>query len=334
MSDGSKTQSGEERLIERLFRPIARHPGALGLRDDAALLSPPPGHDLVLTVDAIVAGVHFFSEDPPDTVARKALRVNLSDLAAKGSEPLGALLTLSIPVSTDEKWLEAFARGLGADCEHFRCPLLGGDLTRTAGPLTISVTAIGAVPAGKMVQRKGAKAGDAIVVTGSIGDAALGLMLRREPKRAALDRLPGTAKAHLADRYLLPQPRIALARALSEHASAAIDVSDGLAGDLAKIASVSGVRARFEAKQIPFSPGVRGAIGAEPGLLETALTGGDDYEIAATVSENHLKPLQAAAAEAGIDVTTIGRIEAGEGIEAIGLDGRPLTLRQASFSHF
>ncbi|MEX0589589.1 MAG: thiamine-phosphate kinase [Xanthobacteraceae bacterium] len=327
-------ESGEERLIGRLFRPIAKYPGALGLTDDAALVTPPAGHDLVLTVDAIVAGVHFFPEDPADSVAKKALRISLSDLAAKGSQPLGALLSLSMPEATSENWLEAFARGLGADCEEFRCPLLGGDMTRTPGPLTISITAIGAVPSGKMVQRKGAQAGDAVIVTGSIGDAALGLLLRREPERAAFEKLNRAAKAHLADRYLVPQPRVGLSRALREHASAAIDVSDGLAGDLMKLAAVSGVGACIEAKQVPFSPAARAALAAAPGLLELALTGGDDYEIAATVPENRLKALQTAAAGAGIDVTTIGRIDTGEGVAVIGLDGRPLALRQASFSHF
>jgi thiamine-monophosphate kinase len=332
--DQGRTPSGEERLIDRLFRPIATHPGALGLRDDAAMITPPAGHDLVLTVDAIVAGVHFFADDPPDSVAKKALRVNLSDLAAKGAEPLGALLSLSMPETTSETWLERFASGLGTDCNLFSCPLLGGDMTRTPGPITISITAIGAVPSGKMVRRKGAQPGDVVVVTGSIGDGALGLLLRQAPDHPALAKLANATRTQLADRYLVPQPRIGLALALSVHASAAIDVSDGLAGDLAKLAAVSGVRARIEAKQVPFSAGVRAAISTDPKLLETVIGGGDDYEIVATVAENRLKSLQAAAAEAGIEITTIGRIEAGEGTEVIGLDGRPLALRQASFSHF
>lgn len=327
-------ESGEERLIGRLFRPIARHPGALGLRDDAAFVTPPAGHDLVLTVDAVVAGVHFFADDPPDAVAKKALRVNLSDLAAKGARPLGALLSLSMPESTKENWLDQFAAALGADCEEYGCPLLGGDMSGTPGPMTISVTAVGAVPSGKMVQRQGARAGDAVVVTASIGDARLGLLLRKEPKRPAFAKLNSAAKAHLGDRYLVPQPRLTLADAVRDFASAAIDVSDGLVGDLGKLARVSGVSARIVAKRIPFSPAARTVLAAEPELLATAITGGDDYEILATVPENLLPAFEAEAAKAGVPVTTIGRMEAGEGVTVVGLDGQPLVLAETSFSHF
>jgi thiamine-monophosphate kinase len=185
MGEKRGAQSGEERIIGRFFRPLARHAGALGLADDAALLTPLAGHELVLTVDATVAGVHFFADDPADLVAKKALRVNLSDLAAKGAEPLGALLALSMPAKISDEWLELFARGLGEDCDHFKCPLLGGDTTGTGGALTISITAVGSLPVGQMVMRQGAKAGDAIVVSGTIGDAALGLKLRREPDAKA-----------------------------------------------------------------------------------------------------------------------------------------------------
>ena len=327
-------QSGEERLIGRLFRPIAKHPGALGLMDDAALFKPPAGDDLVLTVDALVAGVHFFADDPADTIAKKSLRVNLSDLAAKGARPLGCLLSLSMPETTSDDWLEAFARGLGEDCDQFQCPLLGGDMTRTPGALTISITAVGSVPAGTMVERKGAQAGDLVVVTGTIGDAALGLKLRRAPDDAAFAQLDGASKAHLRDRYLLPQPRLALAAALRECASAAMDISDGLAGDLAKLANASGVAARIEAARVPLSLAARAAIAADDALIETALSGGDDYEILASVPENRFAPFRDAAVKAGIGLTTIGRIEAGDGVHVAGLDGKPLHLKQAAFSHF
>jgi len=334
MSTRQDGRSGEDQLIDRFFRPIAKHPGALGLVDDAAFLTPPAGSDLVLTVDAVVVGVHFLADDPADSVAKKALRVNLSDLAAKGAKPLGALLSLSMPENTGDDWLAAFARGLGEDCAAFDCPLLGGDMTGTPGLLTISITAIGAVPTGRMVRRKGAQPGDVLVITGTIGDAVLGLKLRREPNNPAFARLNRTARALLADRYLLPQPRVALARSLHEHATAAVDISDGLAGDVGKLAAASGVAARIEAKRIPFSAPARTALSEEPNLVETMLGGGDDYEIAATVPENRLKALQAAGTESGIDVTAIGRIEAGEGVTVLGLDGQPLALKQASFSHF
>lgn len=334
MSGDGKAPSGEDRLIGRFFRPLAKHPGALALMDDAAFLTPPAGHDLVLTVDALVAGVHFFPDDVADSVARKSLRVNISDLSAKGAKPLGALLSLSMPENTGDEWLEVFARGLGEDCDLFDCPLLGGDTTATPGLLTISVTAIGAVPSGKMVQRRGAKPGDVLIVSGSIGDAVLGLRLRREPDNPIFAKLDSEAKAYLASRYLVPQPRSALAPALLEYASAAIDISDGLAGDVAKLALASGAAAHIEAKRVPLSPPARTVLSIEPSLLEPVITGGDDYEIAATIPENRLKAFQAAANEAGVPVTTIGRIEAGEGTTVLGADGQPMALKQASFSHF
>src|SRR5438552_17552339 len=191
MSKDSAAESGEERLIARYFKPLAKHPGAFGLADDAAAIAPPAGCDLVLKTDGIVGGVHFFPGDPPDTVARKALRVNLSDLAAKGARPLGFLLTLALPKEIGERWLASFARGLGEDADTYDCPLLGGDTVRTPGPVTISIAAFGAVPHGKMARRSGARPGDRVMVTGTVGDAALGLLLRRDSatgKRWGLDQ--------------------------------------------------------------------------------------------------------------------------------------------------
>ncbi|WP_029356138.1 thiamine-phosphate kinase [Bosea sp. 117] len=326
--------SGEDRLIARLFKPIARHPGALGLVDDAALLTPPPGHDLVLTKDALVAGVHFFAEDPPASVARKALRVNLSDLAAKGAEPLGVLLALAIPPDMDAAALEAFAAGLGDDCAAYGAPLLGGDTVRTPGPLTVSVTALGAVPSGTMVRRSGARAGEAIIVTGTVGDAALGLALRLTPDAPAFAGLPAAERDHLLERYLHPRPRLALAKALRTHASAAMDVSDGLVGDLAKLLAVSGVAGRLEATRVPMSSAARAAVAADPRLIETVLGGGDDYEILATMPADRLDIFGVQATALGIPVTVIGRTGEGEGLQVVGADGAPMTLARGSFSHF
>src|ERR1700722_19224337 len=168
-------ESAEDRLIARHFRPLATTPGAFGLADDAAALTPPPGCDIVLTTDGIIAGVHVFANDPPETIGRKALRMNLSDLAAKGARPLGFLLAVALPGPIDEAWLPAFTAGLGADADRYDCPLLGGDTDHTPGPLSVSITAFGAVPQGKMVRRSTARPGDCVVVTGTIGDAALGL---------------------------------------------------------------------------------------------------------------------------------------------------------------
>src|SRR6204780_2982806 len=194
--------SAEERLIARYFRPLATHPGALGLVDDAANLTPPPGCDLVLTTDGVIAGVHFFADDPAGKIGRKALRMNLSDLAAKGARPVGFLLSVALPAATDEAWVAAFAAGLGEDVKHYGCPLLGGDTDRTPGPLAVSIAAFGAVPHGKMVRRSTAKAGDSVVVTGTIGEAALGLLLRRAGTLAGRWRLADAMSGELRRRYM------------------------------------------------------------------------------------------------------------------------------------
>jgi thiamine-monophosphate kinase len=333
----SKTpaETGEERLIAKFFHPLARHPGALHLMDDAAMLTPPPGSDLVLTKDAIVAGVHFFPDDPAGAIARKALRVNLSDLAAKGAKPTGFLLALALPDGVTDDWLKAFADGLGADAETYGFPLLGGDTVRTPGPLMVSITALGSLPHGKMVQRRGAKRGDRVIVTGTIGDAALGLKLRCEADAARRWKLDTKMREHLAARYLLPQPRTALAELVRAHASAAMDISDGLAGDFGKLCRASSVTAEIDVARVPLSEAATTAVAAEPALIETILAGGDDYEIACTVSAAESGDFIAAAAKAGVQASEIGRVTAGEGAPRFtGSDGKPLTLGKTSFSHF
>lgn len=326
--------SGEDKLIARLFEPVATHPGALGLKDDAALLAVPPGHELVLTKDALVAGVHFFPDDPPESIARKAMRVNLSDLAAKGADPLGVLLAFAIPPDMDAAALEAFAGGIGADAALYGAPLLGGDTVRTPGPFTVSITALGAVPAGQMVRRATARPGEAIVVSGTIGDAALGLALRLEPRRRGFSGLDAVALAHLHDRYLLPRPRLALARPLRGRASAAMDVSDGLVGDLRKLLAASGIGADIEAPRVPLSAAARAAVDAEPALLETALTGGDDYEILAVMPDHEVGAFSTFATAAGIGVSVIGHTREGEGLTVRDGAGAELAFARGSFSHF
>jgi len=335
MPGAENGESGEDRLIARHFRPLARHPGAFELSDDAAVLTPPSGMDLVLTADAIVAGVHFLPEDPPEAVARKGLRVNLSDLAAKGAEPGGFLLSLALPDRTTDTWLAAFAAALGEDAKAYRCPLMGGDTVRTPGPLTVAVAAFGFVPQGQMVHRAGARPGDRVFVTGTIGDAALGLMLRREPEAAQRWSLTTTARDQLLSRYLLPQPRNAAAIAVREHASAAMDVSDGLAGDLAKLCRVSGVSAEIDIARVPLSDAAQAAVSAEPDLIERVLTGGDDYEVLAIIPSAKVESFRRAAAAAGVPVSDIGRITEGtERPRFFRPDGTPLTLERLSFSHF
>jgi thiamine-monophosphate kinase len=335
MSKASKGESGEDRLIAHYFAPIAKHPGACGLTDDAAAISPPAGCDLVLTVDGIVGGVHFFVDDPPDAVAKKALRVNLSDLAAKGAEPIGFLLTLALPKEIGDAWLAPFARGLGEDADLFGCPLLGGDTVRTPGPVTISVAAFGAVPHGKTIRRAGAKPGDRVVVTGTIGDAALGLLLRRDGAAAERWGLDRGQREHLAGRYLVPQPRNAIAAFLGNSATAAMDVSDGLAGDLAKLCRASGVAAEIAVARVPLSGAARTVVAQEPALIETVVSGGDDYEVLACVPAGKVDALGREASAVGVAFTEIGTVIAGEGeARFLGPDGKPLALAQTSYSHF
>ncbi|AYO84807.1 thiamine-phosphate kinase [Methylobacterium brachiatum] len=324
-------RASEEGLIARYFAPLAG-PGADGLRDDAATLTPTPGHDLVVTADAVVAGIHYFSDDPPASIARKALGVNLSDIAAKGAVPRGFLLTLALPDDWTEAWLAGFSEGLGAAAAEAGCPLLGGDTVRSGGPALIGVTAFGEVPSGGIVRRGTARVGDRICVSGTIGDAALGLRLRLEPEAVWATSLDPAQQALLADRYLHPRPRLALAAAIRRHASAAMDVSDGLAGDLAKMLG-AGRTARIGA--VPLSEAAARARDAEPGLIEPILTGGDDYEILCTVAPETLDALLAEAAQAGIPLTAIGTVTSGDGPPGFEMgDGTARVFAAGAFSHF
>ena len=315
----------EDDLIARYFAPLAGE-GAFGLKDDCATLAPPPGCEIVVKTDAIVGTVHFFADDPPDAIARKALRVNLSDLAAKGADPLGFLLTLAVPGAPDGAWLEAFAAGLGDDARTYGCPLLGGDTVRTPGPLMVSVTAFGAAPVGRMPKRTDARAGDLIYVSGTIGDAALGLQMRLAgadaPALAEQDR------AFLADRYLLPRPRLALAPVVRAFAHASMDVSDGLVGDLRKMMRASGLSADVKIADVH-------AIAARPEWRAAAPTGGDDYEILCTIDPADAAALEAASVAAGIPVARIGVVTAGTA-PAVFRDetGAEIAFPQGSFSHF
>jgi thiamine-monophosphate kinase len=328
---GSAARPGEFALIARHFRPLATHPGALALRDDAAMLAPAPGEALVLTVDMIAEGVHFFADDPPEAIAAKALRVNLSDLAAKGAAPLAYLLALGLRADWHEEWVAAFAAGLGRDQAAYGIAMLGGDTVKAAGGTTVSITAIGSLPPGTMVHRAGARPGDIVFVSGTIGDAALGLRLRL----GTLDGAPaGPGADHLLDRYLHPRPRLSLAAAIRHHASAAMDVSDGLLGDLGHICEESGVGAVVEAAAVPLSAPAAALATANATALVTALTGGDDYEILATVPPAAAAAFAAEAEAAGVPVARIGRIVEGGGPpRVLGPDGRPLALA-GSFDHF
>ena len=323
-----KPALGEFGRIARFFAPLASGaPGALGLTDDAALVDCPPGERLVVTVDAMVEGVHFLADDPPELVARKLVRVNLSDLAAMAARPVGYFLTTALPKSRGDDWLAGFAAGLAHDQAEFGITLLGGDSVSTPGPVSLTLTALGRVPAGAEVRRGGARPGDLVFVSGTVGDGALGL----EAAQGKLDGLLEPADvAYLADRYRLPRPRVGLGPRLSGLASAMMDVSDGLVGDLGHICEVSGVAGVIEAGQVPLSV----AAAKLPDRLETILTGGDDYELLFTVPPERRDAVTAAADAAGVPVTTIGRIEAGQGVRVLDGEGREMALAGIGWRHF
>jgi thiamine-monophosphate kinase len=333
VTDRQQNASAEDSLIARYFRPLATDPGAFNLRDDAAILKA-SADDLVITTDAIVEGVHFLANDPPETIARKALRVNLSDLAAKGATPAGFVLTLALR-SADDAWLAPFARGLGEDAMHFGCPLLGGDTVSTTGPLVVSITAFGRVPTDTMVHRSGAKPGDRVIVTGTIGDAALGLDILQGGAVAADLADDAAAKAMLVERYRVPQPRNAVAKAIRDHASAAMDVSDGLAGDLAKLCAASGVTAVIDAPSLPLSAPSAALLARGTVEITTLVSGGDDYEILCTVPEDRFEAFARETALARVAVTSIGSIIAGaSAAKFLDARGREITLPRLSYSHF
>src|ERR1700676_4496831 len=333
MTEHNEHASAEDSLIARYFRPVATDPGAFGLGDDAAILKE-AGQDIVVTTDAIVESVHFLPDDPPDTIARKALRVNLSDLAAKGATPAGFVLTLALRAA-DETWLTAFARGLGEDAGRFGCPLLGGDTVSTPGPAMISITAFGRVAQGKMVHRSGAKPGDRVVVTGTIGDAALGLDILTRGAVATALADDAAAKQTLVGRYRVPQPRTALAEAVRDHASAAMDVSDGLAGDLAKLCAASGVSAAIAAPSLPLSAAAAALLARGTAGIEAIVSGGDDYEILCAIPEGSFEAFAQAARLAGVAVTSIGTVIAGASVPRfLDGEGREIVLPRLSYSHF
>jgi thiamine-monophosphate kinase len=253
-------------------------------------------------------------------------------LAAKGATPLGFLLAIALPKGFSEDWLARFAQGLGADAQAYQCPLLGGDTDSTPGPISISVAAFGVVPHGTMVRRAGAKAGDRFYVTGTIGDAALGLRARKG--EAASWKLDAAMRDHLLSRFHLPHPRNALAGAVRAYASAAMDVSDGLAADLTKLCRASQVAADVEVARVPLSAAARQALAADAALIEPILTGGEDYEILCTVPEASISAFRQAAAAAAVPVSEIGRCVAGEGPRFLDASGKPLGFSRPGYSHF
>ena len=314
-------------LIARHFRPLAG-PGALGLTDDAALLAPPLGRELVLAADAMVEGVHFLPDDPPETLGRKLLRVNLSDVAAMGGVPLAYLMTTALPRGLPERWLPDFARGLAADQAEFGISVLGGDTVSTTGPVSLSLTILGHVAPGRALRRVGARPGDDVWVSGTIGDGMLGLAVLR-------GELPADAEGHLASRYRLPRPRLALGQGLAGLARAAMDVSDGLVQDLGHLCRAAGCAAEIRADAVPLSPAAAALLARDAALLPRLLTGGDDYELLFAADPADAPAIQRLAAATGVAATRIGQFVEGEaGVTLLDAAGATMRLGKGGWSHF
>jgi thiamine-monophosphate kinase len=320
---------GEFARIARYFAPLAG-PGGLGLVDDAAIIDPPPGRQLLITTDALVAGVHFLPDDSAELVARKLLRVNLSDLAAMGATPLGYLMTTALPPECDENWLAGFAAGLAADQGEFAIALLGGDSVATPGPATLSLTAIGSVASGQAIRRGGARPGDGIYVSGTIGDAALGLRVLR----GDLAGLGAAERSFLAERYRLPRPRLTLGARLAGIAHAMLDISDGLVGDIGHLCEVSGVAAVIDADRVPLSAAARRALDGDETLRTLVLAGGDDYELVFAAPRERDTEIAALAQTLALPITLIGRFETGEGLRVLDGTGRDIDLVSWGYRHF
>ncbi len=322
---------GEFALIEELLAPLAAgHLGAFGLKDDAATLRVPDGQELVVTADMTVAGVHFAMVDAPADIASKTLRVNLSDLAAMGATPRGYLMTIARPSSCNDQWMAEFAVGLKSDQDAFGLSLIGGDTVATAGPLTLSVTALGTVAIGSALRRNGARPGDDLYVSGTIGDAALALAISE-----AVGQRLGTSKADfLRQRLVRPTPRISLGRGLVGVASSAIDISDGLVADLQHICDVSHVGADVRVDEIPLSEPTDEALLIEPDLIDHVLAGGDDYELLFTAAPSLSNRVTQAAHIAKVSLAKIGTITESTAIVLRRADGLVHRLGRTGYTHF
>ena len=322
----------EFETIARLLRPLAHAPEALGLADDAAAIPSRPGQDLIVSKDAMVAGVHFLVDDPLDLVARKLLRTNLSDLAAKGAEPYGYFVAVAWPAGAGWAERELFAAGLAEDQARFGLNLLGGDTVSTPGPLTLSLTILGWTPAGAMVRRSAARPGDRVLISGTIGDGWLGLKAARGELSGII---PTEAAEWLAGRYHLPEPRLELRDALRARAGGAADVSDGLLADAGHIASASGVRMRLDLGKLPVSEPAARWLERQPdpaAALLALATGGDDYEVVLTARPAQVGSLIAEAEAAGVALTEIGEASAGAGTIAI-FENRELQPERTGWRH-
>ncbi len=313
-------------LIREILTPLSPNGApAFGLTDDAAVWQAPPGVETVLTKDVMVEGVHFPAGELPDRIAAKLLRVNLSDLAAMGADPAGYLLGLTLPRETDARWLKSFAAGLRRDQHRYGCALWGGDTTATEGAAVFSLTAIGTVPEGKALRRKGAGRRDQVYVTGTIGDAALGL------KALQGEIAPD---ATLIERYRFPVPRLSVGKALRGLATTAADISDGLIADLGHICAASGLGAVLSQADIPLSPAAAAMVTAKPALWQDILAGGDDYELVFTAAPERHAEILALSKDLGARISKVGTMAPDLGVKVVGVDGHPVHLAGTGYRHF
>jgi thiamine-monophosphate kinase len=326
--------ANETDLIQTYLAPLAAgFHGAFGLQDDAALIAGEPGHDLVVTTDPILAGVHFFPTDRADDIAWKALAVNVSDLAAKGAAPLAYTMALALPEAPERAWMANFTAGLREAQTAFGCQLIGGDTDRSPGPLSISITAFGRVPKGQMIRRGTASVGDHVFVTGTLGDAALGLEIHRPGSRFGT-RLTGGDRSFLTGRYLRPAPRLYMVQILRSFASAALDVSDGLVKDLGRLAGPAGAGISVSAGALPMSPAARRALDLGPKALFAAIQGGGDYEILFAVAPTRLAVFAEAVRNVPVQVSEIGVLGPGQGVAVVDAAGRVIEVDSGGFDHF
>ncbi len=326
---------GEFDLIRRYFAPLSKgEKGAFNLTDDAAVLGAPSGEKIVVTTDSLIEGIHFFNDDPADLVAAKLLAVNLSDLASMAATPAYYTLSLALPIKWEESkrnnWLEKFSNGLSEYQKKFKVTLVGGDTVAISGPLVLTITAFGLVRENAALRRNGAAVGDTIWVTGTIGDSALGLLALQNQ----LDEIDADSSVFLVDRYRRPQPRIAIGQRLHGNASAAIDVSDGLAADLAHMCRASGVGAEIDIAKIPISAAARTLTTASPELIEIAITGGDDYELLFTTDPGSSPAIESIEKVTHCTITEIGRIIEDPAIRFLDDNGENLALSNAGYNHF
>lgn len=332
---------GEETIIQEYLAPLAAgYPGALGLKDDCAAITPTPGCDLVVKTDPVASGIHFFADDPPADIGWKALAVNVSDLAAKGAVPRAYLMALSFPEPPTRAWMAAFAAGLGEAQAAFGMHLIGGDTDRRPGPITVSITVFGEVATGRMVRRAAARAGDVLFVTGSLGQAALGLGLLKDDHLGRSWGLGGPDVQAAVRRYRRPQPRLAVRAALLTYARAAMDLSDGLAKDLGRMCRASGCGARIQIERVPRDVVAEAAIAFDPRHWNDVLAAGDDYELLLAVAPDQADAFEAAANAAGgsarepFPTTRIGEMTGAAEIRFVDGNGNPLVLAKSGWDHF